>query len=56
MERYTSKNANNKPRSSLERVHQERLLFIENMNKELIAIEHEIKKDCIPAFKFALLS
>ena len=21
------------------------------MNKELIAIEHEIKKDCIPAFE-----
>lgn len=45
------KSFNHTPISNLEGIHQERLMFNSNMNKELTSIEHEIKKDAIRAFE-----
>ncbi|HDR7243260.1 TPA: hypothetical protein QCW90_003966, partial [Bacillus mobilis] len=49
---------NKKPIANLEAIHQERIQFIGNMNKELTAIEQEINKDALRAFErlFAVLT
>lgn len=43
--------ANNQPLSNLDKIHQERIRFIKNMEKELTLIEFEIKKDPLRAFE-----
>lgn len=45
------KSFNNNPISNLEGIHQERLQFVSNMNKELTSIENEIKRDSVRAFE-----
>ncbi|MCU5378774.1 hypothetical protein OCA08_16700 [Bacillus cereus] len=49
---------NKKPIANLEAIHQERIQFIGNINKELTAIEQEINKDALRAFErlFAVLT
>ncbi|UQZ34846.1 hypothetical protein C2I18_15700 [Paenibacillus sp. PK3_47] len=45
------KSSNPVPVSSLENIHQERIHFLNNMNKELTSIAHEIPKDSLRAFE-----
>lgn len=42
---------NHNPLSNLKGIHQERIQFISNMNKELTSTQHEIEKDSIRAFE-----
>ncbi|PGK32753.1 hypothetical protein CN907_26200 [Bacillus anthracis] len=43
--------SNKKPIGNLEGIHQEKIQYISNMNKELTAIEQEINKDALRAFE-----
>lgn len=45
------KSANSEPLDNLEGIHQERLQFVGNMEKELGSIEQEITKDSVRAFE-----